>query len=594
MTVPLAMLLSIVSGRTQFVAFNDLTAGDRTHSNATAYGIAAVGPLLHITNGQRIGVILITTNLGATLETNSAPPAPDTPAFNTFDGYVDFSAGTNASIVLDGVNDVFTLTFTGLNPHKRYAFKGTAVRGDDNFTNRWTRVELSGADDFTNAHSAGVLTTAQVPALAANQAALNTGANHTANTGDMVSWENIKPGLDGIISVTSRRFAGVVPGGSSDGTAAYGLTACRLEEFADPDDPEPSLQNLYGIKTVFMILMENHNWSTIKGAIYTPYINNVLLPMASHAEQYYTPTNNHPSLPNYLWLEAGTNFGIANDSAPAVNHQSTTNHFSTLLKNAGLSWRAYQEDITGANVPDVNSAAPLHYAVRHDPFVYFDDVRNNPAYCIGHIRPFTELADDLVNNQVARYNFITPNTTNDMHDLSTNSPSTRKQGDDWLNREVPKILASAAFQDDGALFIVWDEGTGAGTDDDGPIGLIVLSPRAKGGGYSNSIYYNHSSTLRTLQDIFGVQPYLREAAKATDLRDLFRTVGVKLVNPVLSADGLRIRVDNAVPRRTNHVEISSDLVNWVNFRNIVPTTSTFFFTDTNAPGDSPRFYRVSD
>src|SRR5215831_13625208 len=87
------------------------------------------------------------------------------------------------------------------------------------------------------------------------------------------------------------------------------------------------------IKTVWIILMGNHNWSQIKGSSSAPYINNTLLPMASHAEQYFNPPNIHPSLPNYLWLEAGTNFGITNDSNPSVNHQSTTNHLVTLLQN---------------------------------------------------------------------------------------------------------------------------------------------------------------------------------------------------------------------------------------------------------------------
>jgi len=35
------------------------------------------------------------------------------------------------------------------------------------------------------------------------------------------------------------------------------------------------------------------------------------------------------------------------------------------------------------------------------------------------------------------------------------------------------------------------------------------------------IHYTHSSTLRTVQEIFGVTPMLRDAANATDLRDLF-------------------------------------------------------------------------
>ena len=54
------------------------------------------------------------------------------------------------------------------------------------------------------------------------------------------------------------------------------------------------------IKTVFIVLMENQNWAAIKGNPQAPYINNTLVPMGSHAELYFNPTLNHPSLPNYL------------------------------------------------------------------------------------------------------------------------------------------------------------------------------------------------------------------------------------------------------------------------------------------------------
>ncbi len=51
--------------------------------------------------------------------------------------------------------------------------------------------------------------------------------------------------------------------------------------------------------------------------------------------------------------------------------------------------------------------------------------------------------------------------------------------------------------------------------------MIALSPFAKGDGYANTIPYTHSSTLRTIQRIFGVTPFLGDAAQATDLSDLF-------------------------------------------------------------------------
>lgn len=162
--------------------------------------------------------------------------------------------------------------------------------------------------------------------------------------------------------------------------------------------------------TVFVILMENESGTNILGNASTPYINNTLLPMASYASQYYTPPGNHPSEPNYLWLEAGTNFGVLNDNPPSMNHQSTTAHFVTQLHNAGISWKAYEEDIDGSTCPTSDSG---NYAVRHDPFVFFDDIVN--SYCATAVRPFTELANDIASNNLAHYNFITPNLCDDMH-----------------------------------------------------------------------------------------------------------------------------------------------------------------------------------
>jgi phospholipase C len=125
----------------------------------------------------------------------------------------------------------------------------------------------------------------------------------------------------------------------------------------------------------------------------------------------------YPSEPNYLWLEAGTNFGIFDNNDPAINHQNTTNHLAAQLRAADISWRSYQEDIDGLSVPLV---ATNLYVPRHNPFVYFDDITGtndaNDAYGIAHNRPYSELATDLTNNTVARYNFITPNMCNCGHD----------------------------------------------------------------------------------------------------------------------------------------------------------------------------------
>lgn len=290
----------------------------------------------------------------------------------------------------------------------------------------------------------------------------------------------------------------------------------------------------HSIKTVFLIVMENHNWSQIQGSASAPYINSLLSRAdASYATQYYNPPGLHPSEPNYVWLEAAANTGLPNtntggtvdfttDNDPsASNSTSTTDHLVSYLGRIGVSWKSYQEDIGGTTCPLTSSGL---YAAKHNPFVFFQDVTNNnsssSATCIAHERPYSELATDLASNTTSQYNFITPNLCDDMHN-STGCATTDsiKNGDTWLSNNLPTILNSQAYKNGGAVFLTWDEAASG----DGPIGMIVLSPAAKGNGYNNAVHYTHSSTVRTIEEIFGATPLLRDAANASDLSDLFAT-----------------------------------------------------------------------
>ncbi len=278
------------------------------------------------------------------------------------------------------------------------------------------------------------------------------------------------------------------------------------------------------IKTVFVVLMENHNWSSIQGSTsQAPYINSLISgsndAQTSFATQYYNPPNNHPSLPNYLWLEGGQCYsycGTDNLPSQSPNGISTNQHLVTLLNNAGISWKAYDEGISDGSCPLSNSG---EYAPKHNPFVYFNDVNGSASYCAAHVRSYSDLSGDLSSGAVARYNFITPNLCDDMHDSCSPTNDAIKQGDSWLSQAVPMILGSSAYKNGGLLLITWDEGSSG----DGPIGMIAVSASAKGHGYASSTHYTHSSTLRSVEEIFGVSPLLGDAANAADLRDLFTT-----------------------------------------------------------------------
>jgi hypothetical protein len=369
--------------------------------------------------------------------------------------------------------------------------------------------------------------------------------------------------------------------------------------------------NAQQIKKVFVIAMENHNWTQpanqFTGGIQqiyqnpnAPFINSLVNGTAyaivndsvvhisdqvAYATAYHnvlaTPSGNnpdiHPSEPNYLWAEAGTNFGVLNDNDPfspnSPTNQNTPLHFSNLLTQAGKTWKSYQEDIdltpiAGqlSNVPlpqdqwtvplqsfsgtfatgnfnEYNGSNQFNYAAKHNPMLFFSDTNGGNDATPGnplstHYAPLQQLLTDLANDTVADYNWITPNQFNDMHTTLaggykglTGDPAKIRQGDDFLSQIVPVIMASEAYKNHGVIILWWDESESDGVagdkadDFNHTVGEIVISSRAhknvNGLPYASPLNYTHSSDLRTMQEVFGVGPFLDDAVNSNDLSDLF-------------------------------------------------------------------------
>jgi hypothetical protein len=248
--------------------------------------------------------------------------------------------------------------------------------------------------------------------------------------------------------------------------------------------------------TVFTVVMENHSRGDILGNSQAPYINQ-LAQMGAQAAGYHD-SYVHPSEPNYIWMVAGENFGILNDDDPnGGNTVASTSHLADQIESAGLTWKSYQESMGQA----CGLSSHGEYAVKHNPFAYFSDINGwdgkqfQPgARCTSHVVDLSQLDADLAANQLPDYVFITPNLADDMHDGSI------AQGDTWLSTQIPKILASSRYQNGGALFLLWDEGSSQG--DDPP--FIVVSPNAKPG-FVSQADYDTSAFLKTVQGMLGVQ-----------------------------------------------------------------------------------------
>lgn len=271
--------------------------------------------------------------------------------------------------------------------------------------------------------------------------------------------------------------------------------------YAARQQPAPLAQFPAGaLNTVWYIQMENRNFtnggdnsapSQVMGNAAAPYINSLIkpgggnpaTPMVSYCTAYHnvlaTPSGSnpsiHPSEPNYIWQEAGSNLGVANDNDPygsggsvaaissylANNPSVSGQNLCSLLQTAGFTWKTYQEGIDLQTTSDTNVnlggtptntviaasswTVPLasfsisdassytnpyngsHYlgfACKHCGPLFFTATNGSTSSAantstsnaaVSHYAPLEQLQADLTNGTCAQYNLITPDLYNDMH-----------------------------------------------------------------------------------------------------------------------------------------------------------------------------------
>jgi acid phosphatase len=273
------------------------------------------------------------------------------------------------------------------------------------------------------------------------------------------------------------------------------------QPYTPPTQPGGSLPDF---SHVFIIVLENHEYGGVIGNPAAPYLNS-LARSYGLATNYYGAA--HPSLPNYLALTAGSTFGIASDCTGCF---VSARNIADQVDASGRSWKAYMEDLPG---PCYLGAFSGGYALKHDPFLYYTDIRNDPARC-ARVVPFTQFNADLAAGALPNYSWITPNLCHDMHDCGVAA------GDAWLGGVVPSILASPAWRSGGVLFITFDEGsTSAGCCGDsygGHVATLVISPLGRRG-FRSGVAENHYSLLRAVEDAWRLGD-LRAAACACTSR----------------------------------------------------------------------------
>lgn len=260
---------------------------------------------------------------------------------------------------------------------------------------------------------------------------------------------------------------------------------------------------------VFVMLFENHAYSQVIGSSSAPYLNS-LAASGALATNYFA--TDHPSLPNYLELTSGTNAGINYDCTPPSTCPDAAPNLADSLDHAGLSWKAYAESAPSA-CPQADSGT---YATKHEPFVYYNDIRTNSARCQAHVVPMTQLQADLASaTTTPAFAFLTPNLCDDMHDCSVST------GDNWASQHIPAIVGSPAFtQQRSLLMVVWDENDGS-AGNQVPAMFVGAGVRP---GTRDGTRYTHYSLLRTVEDVFGLPTLTGSDAGAGDMAGMFSAV----------------------------------------------------------------------
>jgi hypothetical protein len=354
--------------------------------------------------------------------------------------------------------------------------------------------------------------------------------------------------------------------------AASGVAASRTRPFKLPP-----------VRHVFVIMLENQGYAaTFGNPAADPYLAQTLPAEGALLENYYA--TGHESNDNYISIVSGQppnaqnqadcprfdNFAGALmledgvESGTGCVYPAEVPTIGNQLSAAKRSWKAYMQDM--GNDPNREAAACGHpaleatdetqkaeagdgYASRHDPFVYFHSVIDEPTFCDKHVvalgSPSGEMpaaalhgesglaADLRTLAKTPKFSFITPNLCADGHDYPcTNEPSGASalaDIDAFLETWVPKITSSPAYVRNGLLEIVFDEAATSEAEScceempgpgsplpgivgpgGGRVGAVLLSPFIKAGTVSSTAY-NHYSSLASWETLLRL-PKLADAA----------------------------------------------------------------------------------
>lgn len=209
-------------------------------------------------------------------------------------------------------------------------------------------------------------------------------------------------------------------------------------------------------------------------------------------ENYFGMT--HPSEPNYVASHGGDYFGMDNDDLNFIDGNIST--IVDLLEEKNISWGEYQEDMpyTGFEGYDwVNQVTGANdYVRKHNPAIIYD-ANAGSAERLSVIKNLTLFYEDLENETLPQWMFITPNMTDDGHDTSVTVAG------QWTRDFLTPLLNDTRFMNNTLVLVTFDENSSYAIQNRVLAILLGDVIPAHLIGTTDANYYNHYSEIATVE-----------------------------------------------------------------------------------------------
>ncbi len=237
----------------------------------------------------------------------------------------------------------------------------------------------------------------------------------------------------------------------------------------------------------------------------------------------------HPSYPNYLAMVAGTDFDVHRGGSflgdKQVNFPDDDAHktIADRLISSGLDFKQYAEELPNGPCPWKLSGEHVaqklgNYTRRHVPFLSFREVQEK--WCDRVIRVDSSKSDNFfvqdARKGLVAYSLYTPNMNHDGHD--TNAAVAGAWVRKLLDETFPENLRKGTL-----VIVTFDE---SGGNEDNRIFTLFLGDMVKATKDQEpkalAAHYNHYSTLRTIEDNFGLEPLKTNDREATPITGIWK------------------------------------------------------------------------